>query len=60
MEWQLGAAAAPVLFSFRILVCYACLIDIFLICVPMRNHHVKYSLYFILCEERRLILNAKN
>ena len=44
--------AAPILFSFRLPVCNACPIDIYIyiICVPTRNHNNEFILEFILRE----------
>ena len=42
--------AAPILFSFRLSVCNACPIDIYIICVPTRNRNNEFILEFILRE----------
>ena len=42
--------AAPILFSFRLPVCNARPIYIYIICVPTRNHNNEFILEFILHE----------
>ena len=44
--------AAPILFSFRLLVCNARYIYIYIICASTRNHNNEFILEFILRETK--------